>query len=252
MARPTGARLESGVAGIRVHFGLAVLALAAAGTAAAQGPVPDLSGYLTVANGYWKHGLSQNDGLSVQLGVDYQHPSGFFVGAWAANVEFERDSAAEPRDVEANAYVGYHRRSPSWSWSLGLGRYAYPGAASELAYDELSATVGFRDRVFYTAAYSDDYFDSRSSLSQEVSVVFPLRGNFEVGAALGNFSVQQASSDITHWNVGVSKLLRRVAVDLRYYDSDYERLSYYGDPNANRYVLSVSYALRGRGSRSSR
>jgi uncharacterized protein (TIGR02001 family) len=255
VALPTEARLESSVASNRIHWScLAVLVLAAAGTAAAQGPVPDLNGYVTLASGYWKHGLSQNDGLSAQIGIDYQHHSGFFVGAWAANVEFEREySTEQPRDVEANAYVGYHRRNPEWSWTLGLGRYAYPGAATQYAYDELSATVGFRDRVFYTASYSDEYgATARSSLNQELSVAFPLRGNVEIGAALGHFSVERGGPDITHWNVGVSKLVRRVAVDLRYYDGDYERTSYYGDPNANHYVLSVSYALRGNGPRTSR
>jgi len=255
VALPATARLESNVASTRVSSScLAAFALAAAGTVAAQGSGSDLSGYLTLANGYWKHGLSQNEGLSAQIGLDYQHRSGFFVGAWAANVEFAREySAEEPRDVEANVYAGYHRRNPSWSWTLGLGRYAYPGAALEYAYDELSATVGFRDRVFYTASYSDDYYAAaRSSLNQEMSVVFPLRGNLELSAALGYFSVERGNPDIAHWNVGVSKLVSRVAVDLRYYDGDYEWTSYYGDPDANHYVLSVSYALRGKGSRTSR
>jgi uncharacterized protein (TIGR02001 family) len=224
--------------------------LATSATVAAQDTVPNLSGYVTLANGYWKHGLSQNDGLSLQLGVDYQHQSGFFVGAWAANVEFVRDEVVveEPRDVEANAYIGYHRRNPTWSWTLGLGRYGYPGAERQHAYEELSATVGFRDRVYYTASYSDAYFGTtRSSSNQELSFVFPLRGDLELGAALGRFTVARGDPEVTYWNLGVSKLLRRVAVDLRYYDGDYDRISYYGDPAANHYVLSVSYALRGNG-----
>ncbi len=52
--------------------------------------------------------------------------------------------------------------------------------------------------------------------------------------------------DVTYWNVGVSKLVRRVAFDLRYYDSDYPGLSYFGDPDANHFVLSLSYALGSR------
>ena len=232
----------------------AVAAFAVAGAAAAQDAVPNLNGYVTLGNGYWKHGLSQNDGLSAQLGIDYQHHSGFFVGAWATNVEFARDySAEQPRDLETNAYVGYHRRNPSWSWTLGLGRYDYPGTALDYAYDELNATVGFRERVFYTASYSDEYYGTpRSSLNQELSFSFPLRGNVELGAAVGQFTVEQGGPDITHWNVGVSKLVRRVAVDLRYYNGDYERANYYGDPDANHYVLSVSYALRGTQPRTSR
>ncbi len=112
-------------------------------------------------------------------------------------------------------------------------------------YDELSATFGFRDRVFYTASYSDSYYAGpHSALDQEVSIAFPLRGNVEVGATLGKFSIAGGALDLTHWNFGVSKLVRRVSFDLRYYDGNYPGLSYYGDPDANHYVLSISYALR--------
>ena len=90
------------------------------------------------------------------------------------------------------------------------------------------------------------YGTPRSSLNQELSFTFPLRANVELGAAVGQFNVAEGGPDITHWNVGVSKLIRRVAVDLRYYDGNYEWASYYGDPDANHYVVSVSYALRGR------
>ncbi len=235
--------------GRAVSFGLLAAFLAVAPAGHAQEVAPRLSGYLTLASGYWKHGLSQNDGAALQLGVDYQHQSGFFVGASAVNVEFAREySVAQPRDVEANVYAGFSRRHPTWSWNAGLGRYSYPGAARDYAYNDVSATFGFRDRVFYTAAYSNDYYGwRRSSLDQTLSTVFPLRGDFELGAAVGKFRVEYAGPNITHWNVGVSKLVRQFAVDLRYYDGDYAWQSYYGDPDANHYVLSLSYALRRNG-----
>jgi uncharacterized protein (TIGR02001 family) len=226
----------------------AALALAAAGAAGAQDTASSLNGYVTLGNGYWNHGLSQNDGLSLQLGVDYQHHTGFIAGAWAANVDYALEfSYDRPREIEADVYVGYHDRYPVWSWTVMLGRYLYPGAAINYDYDELSATVGFRDRVFYTAAYSDAYYARpRSALNQELSVVLPLRGDLELGAALGRFTVANGGVDITHFNVGVSKLVGRVALDLRYYDGNHDRLSFLGDPDANHYVLSVSYALRSR------
>jgi uncharacterized protein (TIGR02001 family) len=232
--------------GRAVSFGLLAALLAGAQVGNAQESTPRLSGYLTLASGYWKHGLSQNDGASLQLGVDYQHQSGFFVGASAANVEFAREySVEQPRDVEANVYAGFSRRRPTWSWNAGLGRYSYPGAARDYAYNDVSATLGFRDRVFYTAAYSNDYYGwGNPSLDQNLSTVFPLRGDFEISAAVGKFRVEYTELNINHWNVGMSKLVQRFAVDLRYYDGDYAWRSYYGDPDANHYVLSVSYALR--------
>ena len=67
-----------------------VVALAAAGAARAQEAVSSLHGYVTLSNGYWKHGLAHTDGASLQLGIDYQHYSGFFTYARVMNVDYPR------------------------------------------------------------------------------------------------------------------------------------------------------------------
>jgi hypothetical protein len=77
-------------------------------------------------------------------------------------------------------------------------------------------------------------------------LAFPLSYDLEIGGALGYFNVRGGGPSIEHWNVGVSKLLGRVALDLRYYDSDYRWSNFLGDPDGNHYVLSVSYAVRGK------
>ena len=187
---------------------LSSIALAATSAAAVAQDSPSLNGYVTLSNGYWNRGLSQNDGLSVQLGIDYQQKAGWFVGAWAANIEYAiEDDWAEPRKVESEIYGGYHKRSGNWSWTAMLGRYFYPSTAISYDWNELSATVGWRDRLFYTAAYTDRYYGIwRSSLSQELSFSQPLRGNFEIGGTLGHVEIEATPIDYTHWNLGVSKV----------------------------------------------
>lgn len=224
------------------------IACTAAPDAHAQSSQQDLRGYVTLASGYWKRGLAQNEGASAQIGIDFTHHTGFYVGAGAANVDFDLEySASEPRRIEANVYVGYQKRREQWSWNVGLGRYLYPGAAIDYDYNEVTGTVGFRQRLFYTAGYSGAYYGGRhSALNQEVSLVFPLRGNMEIGGAVGKFRIAGDVLDITYWNAGATKLLRRWAFDMRYYDGDSPRISYYGDPDARHVVLSVSYAFGGR------
>jgi uncharacterized protein (TIGR02001 family) len=236
---------------VRVPWLLCALGLAASATAEAQDAAVGVNGYLTLGNGYWSHGLSQNDGLSVQLGVDYQHSSGFFAGGWAANVDYAIEySQEQPRDVVVDAYAGYHARSEDWSWTVVLGRYFYPGTAIPYDYGEVGGTVGFRDRVFYTASYSPRFYaQGHAALNQELSLALPLRGDLELGATLGRFALADTDVDYTHWNIGMSKVVRRVVVDLRYYASGYDRASWLGDPNANQYVISVSYALHGKRTR---
>ena len=231
-----------------VRLLLTLAACAAAPLTFAQEAGPNLNGYATLSTAYWKRGFAQNDSASAQLGIDYEHHTGFYVGAWAANVDFAREYSYErPRDVEADIYGGFHKRHEQWSWNVGLGHYLYPGTEINYDYNEVTATVGFRDRVFYTAAYSDSYYRVwRSSLNQEVSVAFPLRGNVEIGGSVGKFRISNDVLDVTYWNVGASKLVRRLAIDVRYYDSNYSSVGYLGDPDANHFVLSVSYALGGQ------
>jgi uncharacterized protein (TIGR02001 family) len=171
----------------RVAPAWVALVVALFGSAArAQSPVSELNGYVTLSNGYWKHGLAQNDGATLQLGVDYQHYSGFFAYARATNVDYPQDLGSA-RDVEASAYVGYHDRHERWSWTASVGRYLYPGADG-YDYGEVSASFGFRDRVFYTVSYNEEYYvRSEQALNQEISVAFPLPREFEVGGAIGYF-----------------------------------------------------------------
>ena len=235
----------------RAPWLLCAAGLMASAAAGAQDTAVGVNGYLTLGNGYWSRGLSQNDGFSVQLGVDYQHPSGFFAGGWAANVDYAIEySHEQPRDLVVDAYAGYHARREDWSWTVVLGRYLYPGTAIPYDYDELGATVGFHDRVFYTASYSPRFYaQGHPALNQELSVALPLRGDLELGATLGRFALAESDIDYTHWNVGMSKVVRRVVVDLRYYRSGYDWISWLGDPNADQYVISVSYALHGKRTR---
>jgi uncharacterized protein (TIGR02001 family) len=226
-----------------------VVALLVAGAARAQAPVSQFNGYVTLSSGYWKHGLAQNDGAVLQLGLDYQHYTGFFAYGRVMNVDYPQNNYGQTRDIETSAYLGYHDRREHWSWTASLGRYLYPGTDG-YDYGEVSASVGFRDRVFYTASYNDEYYlRGASALNQEISVAFPLPRDVEVGGAIGYFDVSGAGPDITHWHVGVSKLIGRTALDLRYYDGNYRWRNSLGDPDATHYVVSVSYAFRGNRTR---
>jgi uncharacterized protein (TIGR02001 family) len=221
---------------------IAVVALAATASVPAQDAASGLSGYVTLGSGYWRYGLAHTDGTSLQLALDYQHHTGLFAYARAMNVSYPQNLPYQERDVETSAYVGFHERGERWSWTVSGGYYWYPGA-DDYDYDEWSASVGFRDRVFYTASYNSEFYSGTSALNQEVAVAVPLPRNFELGGAVGYFDVG-GGPEITHWNVGASKLVGPLAIDLRYYDGNYTSRSYLGDPAADQYVLSFSYAMK--------
>jgi hypothetical protein len=95
-----------------------VVALIGSNVARAQDPVSKLNGYLTLSSGYWRHGLAQTDSASLQLGIDYQHYSGFFAYAKAMNVDYPQNYEGQTREVEGSAYVGFYDRRDRWSWTV--------------------------------------------------------------------------------------------------------------------------------------
>jgi uncharacterized protein (TIGR02001 family) len=234
-----------------VRRALALLPIAAFTSCAsethAQLPAPKLSAYVTAANGYWRRGLAQNDDLTMQLGLNYGHQSGWFAGAHAINVDYEAELGhTHPRETELGAYTGYHARRGQWSWTAAAARYLYPRADRGYDYTEVSVGAGFRDRVFYNAAYSRGLVSGDTTLDHEVSLAWPAPGGVEVGAAVGRFDFERVPADYSHWNVGASKIWRALVLDLRYHDNDYGRATSLGDDTTNGYVLSVTYALHRR------
>jgi uncharacterized protein (TIGR02001 family) len=219
----------------------------------AQGRSPALEGYLTLSNDLRRHGLSQlATGASWQAGVDYEHASGFFAGAAVANVEYALDARyAKPREHELAYYAGFGWERRRWSLHVSLGRYSYPDTSLDYDYDALSVSATFAGRLFYTASYTDRLYSSPySARRHELGVAQPLQGNFEISAALGRFESQTiANGSYSHWNAGVSKILRRIGLDLRYHEASLGQVSYIGDPGGDRWVLSVSYAFPAKSSR---
>jgi uncharacterized protein (TIGR02001 family) len=215
-------------------------------TALAQGRSPSVQGYVTLANDYRHRGLSQlASGASLQIGADYEHASGFFAGGQAANVEYAVEAGrAQTRDSVVDVYAGFSWGQPKWAFNVALGRYVYPDVDYR-DYTELTFGVTFLSRLSYMAGYVDRmYSRPYSAWNHELAVAQPLPWDLELSIALGRFESDPIpDGGYTHWNVGVSKVLRRVGLDLRFYDATLETVSFFGDPGGDQWVLSVSYGF---------
>ncbi len=223
---------------------LAVVALLAVDAASAQSRPSRLSGYVTVATDYRNRGLSQTDGApALQAGVDYEHSSGWFTGAFASNVEYA--APYDERDVEVDIYAGYDWELDDWALTATLTRYVYDGAQNE--YSELAAGVRFRDRVYFTTSRTSGYVPGGLEMSNhELTLMWPLDRGLEFAATAGRARIEGvASSAYSHWNVGLSKLFSRVSLDVRFYDNDYEITTYIGGAHPDQWVLSVTYGFLG-------
>lgn len=216
----------------------------------AQALQPLISGYVTVTSDYRHRGLSESAGeASLQAGTDYQHASGAFAGVWAARIDYAHSASGDSATrFKVGYYAGVSRRVARWSWNVAVVHYAYPGLPYDYDYNELSATVGFRDRVFVTAAHLDGLFArDAAAFYREVGTALPLPLGLELGATVGRLTSSASSLEYSHWNLGLSRLFRqRIGVDIRYHDGSRYLSNAIATTDADSWVISASYGFRAR------
>jgi len=116
---------------------------------------------------YIVRGITQNsNNPALQGGADYTHSSGVYLGAWASNVNWVKQSGAvssgEPF-LELDTYLGMRDYfAPDWSYDVGLVRYNFLGTYEPKAgynrADTLESYVGVGYKWF-TLKYSYSMLD---------------------------------------------------------------------------------------------
>ena len=152
----------------------------------------------TATSDYDFRGITQSAGdPALQASIDYAHPSGWYIGAWASNIKFGVDESAsglsDPK-IETDVYTGFTKTLESGlSYDVGGVFYGYP-EESTFNYFELYAGVGFtaksgmsiKGKLFYSPDFGGDATPGNTSaeyLSADAS--FPLPQNFSITAHAG-------------------------------------------------------------------
>lgn len=225
----------------------AVVLLARCPDAAALGP-DGLTLYGTATTDYVYRGITQsNEDPALQLGLDYQHRSGLFAGAWGSTVEFPFEShRRRPRDVELNVYAGYaFEPGRRWRAALAINRKSYPDASVDYDYFELSANVGYNDALDVDVDYTNDW-NGHGWAASDVSVTARRTLPFALEAEIagGRFAAEQVvSGGYLYWNIGLSRAFGEFVIDIRYHDTDGDAVDVFGALAGARWVASVSFAL---------
>ena len=91
-----------------------------------------LSFNVGVFSDYRYRGISQTRlKPAVQAGIDYAIPGGFYVGAWASNIKWIKDSGGNA-SVEVDLYGGYKGEiAKDVSFDVGVLQYVYPSATTD-------------------------------------------------------------------------------------------------------------------------
>ena len=184
----------------------------------------ELSGNVGFFTDYIFRGVTQTDNeAAIQGGIDWAHPSGFYVGAWGSNVDFNDGDQAS---IEVDGYVGFANTIdslPELSYDVGVIYYWYPGATENLNYDflELYGSLGY-DFDFAAAsiglAWSPEFFgDTGDAFYYQLGIEVPLPYDVTIS---GGYNFQEfdegAQDDYSDWNIGLGYNLYGLDLSLVY------------------------------------
>ncbi|ACA85404.1 TorF family putative porin [Shewanella woodyi] len=211
----------------------------------------EVSGEVSLTNDYRFRGVSQTaSNFAIQAGVDWSHDSGFFLGAWASNVDFDEPDYNGP-DIELDIYAGYYGElNDDLSYDVTLYRYNYPGD-SDLDYLEASIGVdfsGFRLAYWYTNDYGGSDLDLHYT---EVNYSYEFYENWSLDLHYGyNFGDGiddgEGFDSYADYSIGVSTEVAGIGLSLAWLDTDISDDNQVTDDlyNTEGTVLaSVSYAF---------
>lgn len=181
---------------------------------------------LKLTSNYVYRGYSKsNADPDVQGNIDYEHPSGLFLGAWVSHVDFGDSRFHDRAKLEANPYAGMTLRlAEDWRVDATLAGYLYDGKVFGRGanYGELTGALHFRDLATARLAVARDaYARSGATLDYEIQMRYPVTDTLEVSGSIGyeDATAVFGYSDI-YWNVGTAWFLsKHAALDLRYYDA---------------------------------
>ena len=176
----------------------AVASLAAAGGALAQtkAPEPDytLAFNAGLVSDYRYRGISQSRlKPALQGGVDFAHKSGFYLGAWASNVDWVKDfNLATKGGYELDLYGGFKGAiTDDFGFDVGVINYRYPGNNSGAAGTPGAGlfsnanTVELYGALSYkmvSLKYSRASGDFLGNLNSSGSSYWDLSANFDLGS----------------------------------------------------------------------
>ncbi len=219
----------------------------------------EVTGNIGATSDYRFRGVSQSAGsAALQGGVDYSHDNGFFAGAWASTIDFDKGYGVEDQtgaDIELDIYMGYAGAiNESLEYDVTLYRYNYPGDDVSQDYNEISVGLYFGDaHVAYW--YANDYANGGEDYSYiEGNYSFALSDNWSLDLHAGyNFGGAFEYSDdgesyddaYVDYSIAVSTSVADVDISLAYLASNYDwkENNNIAWKSNNSLVLSATYSF---------
>lgn len=214
----------------------AVAAPVAAQTAAAESP-HSFTGNVALVSDYVFRGISQTQHKpALQGGFDYSHASGFYLGTWASNVAWVKDTGfKDASSLEMDFYGGYKFSFGELGFDVGALYYYYPGdklpGVPNTNSTELYAGLSWKFlSLKYSHAVSQNLFGwtnngkkSGGSGYLDLTASFDLGDGWGISGHVGHQKIKNFSgASYTDWKLGVTKNLGFGTVGLAYTGTDAE------------------------------
>lgn len=216
----------------------------------AQATAPgDWSGSVSLLTDYAYRGVSQTlEDPAVQGELRWTHSVGFYVAAWASNVDFVHSHLPDDgADIEIDWLAGISRPiGENASWGAGLTYYTYPGTADGIDYDflELNLSYGYRWLTFGLNVSDDVIASGETGVDYVVSGAFPLGGKFTLGATVAYWDLDDALGDsYLRWEARIAREFRGVVLSLGYHDTDSAGEGLFGENATERLIVGISRAF---------
>lgn len=192
------------VKNIRSLAGMAALCGAVVLSALSTEARAQFSGSMTLTSDYvWRGSSQTREKPAAQAGLKYTHASGLYASVWGSNVRFEPDNGA---GSEFDLVAGWSGRiSPQWTFDAYLLRYQYPSADIGLNWNELNASVTWRDNYWLAVGHSSNAMASRTTGTYLLAGArYPIGETLRLEGAVAHYVLDDAFADsYTHGSLGL-------------------------------------------------
>ena len=206
----------------------------------------ELSSTWTLTSDYDFRGFTQTDeDPALQASLDYAGENGWYIGAWASNVDFPGFDGS----VELDLYTGFTGGDEDGlRWDAGLIWYTYPGSDSSATKQKIHGFPEIYGGVNYgiwsgKLWYSNDFGGSdRSSIYLDGGVDIPLPRDLSLAIHAGysdgdGIKASYGVPNYFDYSIGVGYTINDFTLSLRYVDTDVD------DADTDRFIFSVTTTI---------
>ena len=193
----------------------------------ADNDIGNFSANVGLFNQYSFRGIDQSgEEAAVQGGFDWAHDSGFYIGTWASNVDFNDNDSV----TEFDFYGGYTKEIQNGiNLDPSMIGYTYPGAYASSNYDYYEYSFGLGKSIgpvsFSTAInYSPEFFAKSGDATywqggldyefQEIKI------SGHVGKQWIDLETTYGAPDYVDYSVGASYAWQGFDLSVAYVDTD--------------------------------